>query len=102
MPFYILKFKIHSEEADALKDILAHSPNGTPLCCAQAILTATLCDDTRVYWIDNKYASPERTVEVKSLQGVETFKELPYWTYDDHYTESVLETALIRERGKSV
>ena len=32
--------------------------------------TATLCDDTSVYWTNNKHASPERTFEVRSLHFI--------------------------------
>ena len=109
MPFFVLRLNNNPNCANALKHSLEHSPNGTPLCCAQAIHTPRLSNDTLVYWLNDEHATLERIDKVRLLDGVEMFEELnlstsiydPDWKWEDDYIESKIIPILPTETHSS-
>ncbi len=102
MPFYALTFTRDLQKQTLLKHILAQSPNGTPLCFANAnfIYTELLMNgDIWVCWLDNEYVTPERLDSIRSLDGVVAFYEIDgvpvtihdsSWTWNDNYINAIL------------
>jgi hypothetical protein len=98
MPFFVLEFnKKECQVVENLKHTLAHSPNGTPLCCGNIIYTT---DKTWVYWFDSELTTAERLNSIRSLEGVATFYELPNvitsiydpcWVWETDYIYSALQ-----------
>jgi hypothetical protein len=99
MPFFVLRIdNVCTEKVRMLKWILAQSPNGTPLCCGQAIWTPSLGENIRIYWIDDKFVTARRIQKIRSLQGVNAFEELsgvrvtiydPSWRYENDYINKI-------------
>ena len=99
MPFFVLRLdNVCTDKIRALKWTLAQSPNGTPLCCGQAIWTPNLSQDIRVYWICDAYATAARIQKIRSLEGVKAFDELeeitvtiydPSWRYENNYIDQI-------------
>lgn len=95
MPFFLLKLSTSDE---SLKYELNASPNGTPLCCGQAIRSPNLNNAIRVYWLEDIFATQERLDRINSLEGVESFTLIsnvtitihdPEWKYDNDFIDSL-------------
>ena len=99
MPFYLLTMNEYdTEEMKNLSFILLQSPNGTPLCGAQAIRTPKLLGALRIYWLDDEFATPHHTEKVCLLHGVKEFRKLveisesiydSEWVWEDNYIHQV-------------
>lgn len=106
MPFFLLTlFPNESKEVQDLQYVLAQTPNGTPLCCATRILSEKLKGTSRIYWLDDKYATHSRIEMIKSLPGVEKFRELseisvtindPDWKYNDNFIDELFSDIISR------
>ena len=93
MPFYLLT--LDTEKMDDLSFVLLQSPNGTPLCGAQAIRTPKLLGALRVYWLEKELATPLRLEKIRLLDGVKEVRELseilagiddrPGWKWENDY-----------------
>lgn len=99
MPFYLLTLdESDLEKMKHLSFLLLQSPNGTPLCGAQAIKTPNLLGALRIYWLDNDFATPYRIEQICLLDGVKSFRKLSEisvsiydseWLWNDNYIDNV-------------
>ena len=99
MSFYLLTLdESDLEKMKQLSFLLLQSPNGTPLCGAQAIRTPNLVGVTRIYWLDDEFATPHRIEQICLLDGVKLFRKLSEfsvsiydreWLWEDDYIEKI-------------
>lgn len=104
MPFYLLLFQLKNcDSVENLKFTLAGCPNGTPLSVAKLILSWKFNNQLCIYWLDDEFVSPERTEQVKAMEGVHDFQELseitttiyhPEWKYEDLFIENIFSNIL--------
>lgn len=98
MPFYLLT--LDEYDTEELSFVLLQSPNGTPLCGAQAIRTPKLLGPLRIYWLEDEFATPDRIEKIGLLKGVKEFTPLHIlntdlsiydneWLWEDNYIQHV-------------
>ena len=96
MPFYLLT--LDEYDTEELSFVLSQSPNGTPLCGAQAIRTPKLLGSLRIYWLEDEFATPDRIEKIGLLNGVKECRKLGEisesiydgeWLWEDNYIQHV-------------